>query len=91
MTTEQKRQAIKSGLVIVFGVLMLLSAFGPLAAYKDWLLMAAGVVSIVASAVFGVELQTPAAQVRNIQDTRAMSRNVERIELPADPTSKWRG
>lgn len=70
MTPEQKREAIKTGLVIVFGVLMLLSAFGPLAQYKDWLLMAAGVVSIIASAVFGIELKTPAAQVRNVKASR---------------------
>lgn len=72
MTDEQKRQAIKTGMVVVFGVLMLLSAFGPLAQYKDWLLMAAGVVSIIASAVFGIELQSPAQQVRNVKAAKAL-------------------
>lgn len=67
MTTEQKREAVKTALVVVFGVLMLLSAFGPLAQYREWFLLAAGCVSIVAGAVFGVTLQAPADQLRNVR------------------------
>lgn len=70
MTTEQKREALKTGLVIVFGIVMLLSAVGPLAAWREWLLLAAGVLSIIGSAVFGVELKTPAAQIRNVKASR---------------------
>lgn len=64
MTSEQKREALKTGLVIVFGIVMLLAAFGPLAQYREWLLLAAGALSIIGSAVFGIELKTPMQQVR---------------------------
>lgn len=67
MTQDQKRDAIKTALVVLFGVLMLLSAFGPLAQYREWFLLAAGCVSIVAGAVFGVTLTPPAQQVRNVR------------------------
>ena len=70
MTTEQKREAVKTALVIAFGILMLLSAFGPLAQYREWFLLAAGCVSIVAGAVFGITLQAPTEQVRNIKATK---------------------
>ncbi len=70
MTTEQKREAVKTALVIAFGVLMLLSAFGPLAQYREWFLLAAGCVSIVAGAVFGVTLQAPTEQYRNVQASK---------------------
>ena len=72
MTSEQWRELLKTGAVVAFGVLMLLSAFGPLAQYRDWLLLAAGVVSIIASTVFGVNLKTPAQQVQSIKVTRAV-------------------
>ena len=70
MTTEQKREAIKTALVVVFGVLMLLSAFGPLAQYREWFLLAAGCVSIVAGAVFGVTLKSPADQLRDVRSSK---------------------
>jgi len=71
MSPDEIRNAIKTGTVVVFGVLMLLSAFGPLAQYREWFLLAAGVVSIVASAVFGVELKKPTEQARMISARRA--------------------
>ena len=70
MTPEQKRDAIKTALVVLFGILMLLSAFGPLAQYSEWFLLAAGCVSIVAGAVFGVTLTPPAQQYRNVQSSK---------------------
>lgn len=71
MTSDEIRNAIKTGVVVVFGVLMLLSAFGPLAQYREWLLLAAGIVSVIGATVFGVELKTPAAQVKSIQARKA--------------------
>ena len=70
MTAEQKREALKTVLVILFGVLSLLSVFGPLSAYREWFLLAAGCVSIIAGAVFGVTLTPPAQQARNIKASK---------------------
>ncbi len=79
MTSEQKREAAKTVLVIAFGVLMLLSAFGPLAQYREWVLMVAGIVSIIASAVFGINLQSPTTQARNIQASRSEAQRMARF------------
>ena len=57
MNKAELLQAFKIGVVVVYGILGLLAAFGPLAQYRDWLLLVAGVVSIIASAVFGVNLK----------------------------------
>jgi len=71
MTSDEIRNAVKTGIVVVFGVLMLLSVFGPLAQYREWLLLAAGIVSIIGSTMFGIKLETPIAQVKSIQARKA--------------------
>lgn len=80
MTPEQWREIVKTALVVVFGVLMLLSVFGPLAAYREWLLLAAGVISIIASTVFGVTLKTPVQQAQAIKASRASVSGLKAIK-----------
>lgn len=62
MTKDELFQAFKIGVVIVYGILGLLSAFGPLAQYREWFVLIAGVVSVIAGAVFGVNLKNDRAE-----------------------------
>jgi hypothetical protein len=70
MTKAEWWEVIKTGVVIVYGVLLLLAAFGPLAQYQQWLGLAAGVVAIIASAI-GVQLTRPTVQIADIKERKA--------------------
>ena len=69
MTPEQRNNLIKTLVVVMSGVLSLLAAFGPLAQYREWILLAVGVVAVIASAL-GISLQSPVAQVQSIKSAR---------------------
>ena len=66
MTKDEAFQLLKTVLVIVYGILGVLAVFGPLAQYREWLLLAASIVSIVAAAI-GVQLQRPTEQISAIK------------------------
>lgn len=70
MTKSDWWNVLKTLIVIAWGVLGLLAAFGPLAQYREWLLLAAGIVSVVAGVV-GVQLQRPTTQVADIKAHRS--------------------
>ena len=70
MTKTELWELAKTVIVIVYGVLLLLAAFGPLAQYAEWLGLAAGVVAIIASAL-GVTLTRPTVQVQDIKARKA--------------------
>jgi hypothetical protein len=70
MTKAELWELVKTLVVIVYGVLLLLAAFGPLAAYAEWLGLAAGIVWIVAAAL-GVTLTRPTVQVQDIKARKA--------------------
>jgi hypothetical protein len=70
MNKAELWELVKTLVVIVYGVLLLLAAFGPLAAYAEWLGLAAGIVAIVASAI-GVTLTRPTVQIAEIKERKA--------------------
>lgn len=70
MTNEQIREALKTCFAIVIAVVPLLAAFGPLAEYRETILLIGGIIAAVAAAL-GFNLQSPAAQVRNVKAMHA--------------------
>jgi hypothetical protein len=70
MNKAELWELVKTLVVIVYGVLLLLAAFGPLAQYAEWLGLAAGIVAIVASAI-GVTLTRPTVQIADIKARKA--------------------
>lgn len=73
MTKADLWELTKTGVAIVYGVLLLLAAFGPLAQYKEWLALAAGVVSIIAGSL-GVTLTKPVEQLKTLRARRALAK-----------------
>jgi hypothetical protein len=70
MTKAELWEVIKTCVVIVYGVLLLLSTFGPLQQYWQWFGLGAGIVAIVAAAL-GVQLTRPTVQVSDIKERKA--------------------
>lgn len=70
MTKSEWWDVIKTGMVILYGILGLLSVFGPLAQYSEYLVLAASVVSIIGAAL-GVTLTKPAVQMATIKERKA--------------------
>lgn len=70
MTKSEWWDVIKTGMVILYGILGLLSVFGPLAQYSEYLVLAASVVSIIGAAL-GVTLTKPATQMATIKERKA--------------------
>ena len=66
MTKDELWNLTKTVLVIVYGILGLLAAFGPLAQYREYLLLAAGIVSIIAGTL-GAQLTKPTEQIHAIK------------------------
>jgi hypothetical protein len=63
-------EVVKTLIAIVYGVLGVLAVFGPLAEYREWLVLAASIVAIIASAL-GVTLTKPAEQISDIKERKA--------------------
>ena len=78
MTNEQIRELLKTLFVVVLGVVPLLAAFGPLAQYKDTIMLIGGIVAVIAAAL-GFNVQSPAAQVRNVKATRLEAQRMARF------------
>ncbi len=70
MTKAEWWEVVKTVVAILYGVLLLLAAFGPLAQYKEWLTLVAGIVAIIASAI-GVQLTRPTQQAMAIKERKA--------------------
>lgn len=70
MTKSEWWDVIKTGMVILYGILGLLSVFGPLAQYSEYLVLAASIVSIIGAAL-GVTLTKPAVQMATIKERKA--------------------
>ncbi len=78
MTNEQIRELLKTLFVVVLGVVPLLAAFGPLAQYKDTIMLIGGIVAVVAAAL-GFNVQSPAQQVRNVKASRLEAQRMARF------------
>lgn len=70
MTREEVWELVKTLVVIAYGVLGVLAVFGPLAEYREWFVLAASILAVVAGAL-GVTLTKPAQQVSNIKARRS--------------------
>lgn len=70
MTREDWFNVIKTGVAVLFVVLSALAAFGPLAQYRDVIMLGLTILTGVA-AVFGIQLVKPTEQVRDIKAHRA--------------------
>lgn len=81
MTNEQIRDLLKTLFVIVLGVVPLLAAFGPLAEYRETILLIGGIVAVIAAAL-GFDLKSPAQQVRNVKASRIEAQRTARFVGP---------
>lgn len=71
MTQADWWNILKTAVVIVYGVLGVLSVFGPLAQYRDWFILIGSIVAVFAGAI-GVTLTRPTQQVKSIREHRAV-------------------
>jgi len=70
VTRSELWDVVKTIVVIVYGILVLLSTFGPLQQYWQWFGLAAGIVAIIAGSL-GATLTRPTEQITSIKARKA--------------------
>lgn len=66
-------EVIKTGVAIAYVILGALAVFGPLAPYREWVLLASTILAGVASAL-GITLTKPTEQIANIKARKAAAK-----------------
>lgn len=70
MTREEWLEVVKTVVAIVYGVLGVLSVFGPLAQYREWFVLLSSIVAVFAAAL-GIQLTKPTEQIADIKARKA--------------------
>ena len=70
MTRDELWELVKTVVVILYGVLGVLSVFGPLAEYREYFLLAGSILAVIAGAL-GVTLTRPTQQAASIKARKA--------------------